>query len=154
MCSFRHSWCDDDLLTGIPCGRVCLAPPGSSVCPALCNPWHGHTHARTPQGDCSCYVEKRVALQIARGESDVVGGYAACTDQAVLISLYKRMNNPQQVKVRAALPVSSCQHCWPFPARHGTHPYPKSCLFLPQNSGTSSAFVRSHWCKGSDSTAH
>lgn len=72
----------------------------------------------------------------------------------VFSSLCKRMNSPQQGKVRAALPVSLCQHCWPFPARHTIHPYPKICLFLPQNSGTSSAYVRSQWCEGSDFTAH
>lgn len=132
----------DTLWKCLPCSprQLCVPSPVQSLARA-------HTCAHTPQGDCSCYVEKSVALQIAQGESDVVGGYAACMDQAVLISLYKRMNNPQQVKARAALPVSSCQHCWPFPARHGTHPYHKSCLFLPQNWGTSSAFVRSHWCK-------
>lgn len=62
--------------------------------------------------------------------------------------LCKRMSSPHQVKVGA---VSSCQHCWPFPARDGPQPYPKSCLSLPQ--GTSSAFVRSHSCEGSDFSA-
>lgn len=119
--------------------------------PALCNLWHGHTHGHRPQGDCSCYVKKRVAFQIAQGESDAVRGYPVCMDQAALI--FTVQEDEQSLPGKGESCIACVLHCWPFPARHGTHPSAKSCLSLSHNSGTSSAFVRSRWCEGSEFTA-
>lgn len=151
MCSFRHSWSDDDLETEIPCRSACLAPFRQPCVPALCNLWHRHTRGHRPQGDCSCYVKKRVAFQIAQGESDAVRGYPVCMDQAALI--FTVQEDEQSPPGKGESCTTCVLHCWPFPARHGTHPSAKSCLSLSHNSGTSSAFVRSHWCEGSDFTA-